>query len=127
MVSRARTSAGGAAGVTAFLWIEAAALSVASLVHSGLLMPGHAHAHARTAEALLAGVLFFALAIIAFLPAATRTLAILAQGFVLFGVLVGVFTIAVGVGPQTAADVVYHALLTGLLLAGIRHALAAGR
>ena len=36
------------------------------------------------------------------------------------GTLVGVFTIIVGVGPQTTPDVVYHIGIVAVLLWGLR-------
>jgi hypothetical protein len=41
-------------------------------------------------------------------PAWVRRVGLAAQGFALLGTLVGVFTIAIGVGPRTLPDVVYH-------------------
>jgi hypothetical protein len=108
-----------AASLTAFLWIEAAACSMAALVHGGLLMPGYAHAAARSAETVIACVLVLALAFAAFMPRMTRRLALAAQGSALLGTLVGAFTIAVGVGPQSRADAAYHSLLLMLLPAGL--------
>jgi hypothetical protein len=35
------------------------------------------------------------------------------QGFALLGTLVGAFTIAIGIGPRTGPDIVYH---VGLLI-----------
>jgi hypothetical protein len=57
-------------------------------------------------------------------PAATRTTALLVQGFALLGVCVGFVTIAVNVGPCTAPDLVLHALM---LLTPIIGLLAARR
>ena len=42
-----------------------------------------------------------------------------AQGFALFWTLVGIATIAAGIGPRTVADVVYHIAVVLLLLRGL--------
>ena len=71
---------------------------------------------------MIAIVLLAAWALSLVWPGRTRKLALLAQAFALIGTLVGVFTIAVGVGPQSAPDVVFHLALVLLLLAGLRFA-----
>ncbi|MGO7580890.1 hypothetical protein ACC699_40750, partial [Rhizobium ruizarguesonis] len=45
--------------------------------------------------------------------------AILAQSFALLGTLVGAFTLAVGVGPQTTLDYITHAVMILLLVTGL--------
>jgi hypothetical protein len=47
------------------------------------------------------------------LPGESRELSrsLAAQGFALLGTLVGAFTIAIGVGPRTVPDIVYHVVL----------------
>jgi hypothetical protein len=103
-----------------FLLAEAGLLVAASLVHSGLLLQGHAHSQARIAEAVIAAVLILAWALSFVWPARTRRLALLAQAFALIGTLVGLSTILIGIGPQSAPDKVFHFALLGLLLAGLR-------
>lgn len=44
-------------------------------------------------------------------PAWTRMAGLITQGFAFLGTLVGVFTIAIGVGPRTVPDLIYHALI----------------
>ena len=105
-----------------FLLAEAGLLVAASLVHSGLLLQGHAHSQARIAEAVIAAVLILAWALSFVWPARTRRLALLAQAFALIGTLVGLSTILIGIGPQSAPDKVFHFALLGLLLAGLRFA-----
>jgi hypothetical protein len=41
-------------------------------------------------------------------PGWTRRAGLAAQGFARLGMLVGAFTIAIGVGPRTVPDVIYH-------------------
>ena len=49
----------------------------------------------------------------------TRATALLAQGFALFGTLVGLFTIAIGIGPRTAPDILYHIAIVAVLVWGL--------
>src|SRR5206468_7095555 len=55
-----------------------------------------------------------------------RSAAIGAQGFAILGVLVGLFTIAVGVGPRTGPDIGYHFAILAVLVAGFTFAVRAG-
>jgi len=107
------------AAARTWLLAEALALGTASAVHAGRLVPGFAHAQARTAEAVIALVLVGAAAASWLRPAWTRWFAIRAQGFALLGTLVGLFTIAIGIGPQTVPDVAYHLVLLAALAAGL--------
>jgi hypothetical protein len=38
------------------------------------------------------------------------------KGFALLGTLAGLFTIAIGVGPRTVPDLVYHATILAVLI-----------
>jgi hypothetical protein len=49
-----------------------------------------------------------------------------AQAFATLGVLVGLFTTAVGVGPRTAPDVAYHVAILAVLAVGLAIALRDG-
>ncbi|WP_242109459.1 hypothetical protein [Luteimonas aquatica] len=102
----------------AFLAVEATAFALAALTHFGVIATGHAHLKAAIAESVIGTVLLGALAWSLLRPAHTRRAALLAQGFALFGTLVGVFTIVVGVGPRTAADVVFHVAIVLVLAKG---------
>lgn len=103
----------------AWMLTEALTLGIASMVHAGRIVPGFAHAQARTAEAVIAAVLVLASAATWWRPLAARRSAILGQGFALAGTLVGLLTIALGVGPRTVPDIAYHAVLLVLLLTGL--------
>jgi hypothetical protein len=105
--------------IRVFLQVEAAAFAAAALAHSGVLVHGHAHQQARVAESLTALVLLAGLVLSWIRPAWTREAGIVAQGFALLGTLVGLFTIALGVGPQTAPDVAYHLGILALLVWGL--------
>jgi hypothetical protein len=95
------------------LLLEAAAFLAASLVHAGYLVPGYEHRQARIAEGTIGIVLLAGLACAWLQPAWARQAGVVAQGFALLGTLVGAFTIAIGVGPRTAPDIILH---VGLLL-----------
>jgi hypothetical protein len=78
---------------------------------------GWEHARAETAEGVIAIVLAFAGITAWRWPQRARHIALAALAFAFLGTLVGAFTIAVGIGPQTRADLVLHAfLLLGLAL-----------
>ncbi len=99
--------------------VEAAGFTAASLIHSGVLIAGYEHPSARTAEAVIAAVLYLCLAVTGVRPSWTRVASLIAQGFALFGTLVGLFTIAVGVGPRTIPDLVFHGGIVVVLVWGL--------
>jgi hypothetical protein len=101
------------------LAFQAILFAAASLVHAGVLFSGYEHSRAATAEGVITLVLFAGLVGSLVRPTSARTITLVAQGFALLGTLVGAFTIAVGVGPQTTADYVFHAVLLALLVSGL--------
>jgi len=105
--------------IRVFLLVEAAAFAAAALAHSGVLVHGYQHQQARIAESLTALVLLAGYALSWIRPGWTRAAGIAAQGFALLGTLVGLFTIALGVGPQTAPDVAYHLGILAVLVGGL--------
>jgi FtsH-binding integral membrane protein len=108
-----------------FLATAAALFLLAALVHAGALIPGHEHTRARIAETVIGLVLVIGFAGTLLSPAATRSIAIGALGFALLGVIVGVFTIATGIGPRTQLDLVIHAAMFIVLAIGLLVALRA--
>jgi hypothetical protein len=102
-----------------FLLLEGASFVLAGLVHFGVLARGYEHGSAAIAESVIGAVLLIALGLTWALPASTRAVGIAAQGFGLLGTLVGAFTIAIGVGPRTMPDVVYHAAILLALAWGL--------
>jgi hypothetical protein len=105
-----------------FLLVEAATFVLAALTHAGVLVTGYEHQEAQIAESVIAGVLLVGFVVTLVRPAWSRQAGVAAQGFALLGTLVGLTTIAVGIGPRTVPDVVYHVaivlvLIWGLLLA----------
>jgi hypothetical protein len=112
--------------IRAFLAVEAAIFGLASLAHTGILLRGHEHWKAATAEGIIAAVLAAGLLACLMRPSVTRSIGIAAQGFALLGTLVGVVTIAIGIGPQSAADGLLHIIMLATLFAGLLTALKAG-
>src|ERR687885_80118 len=102
-----------------FMLAEGASFLAASLVHAGVLIPGYEHRQARIAESIIAAVLLGGAVLTWLRPASTRAVGLAAQGFALLGTLVGLFTIAVGVGPRTAPDVIYHIVIVAVLVGGL--------
>jgi hypothetical protein len=102
-----------------FMLLEAVSFAAASIVHSGILVTGYEHAQARVAEGVIAAVLFAGLILSIIRQEWTRPVGIAAQGFALLGTLVGLFTIAIGVGPRTVPDLVYHAAILTVLVWGL--------
>jgi uncharacterized membrane protein YqgA involved in biofilm formation len=105
-----------------FLLFEGASFAIAGLIHRGVLVDGYRHREAAIAEGVIAVVLLVGLGLTWAWPARTRPIGLAAQAFALLGTLVGVFTIAIGVGPRTVPDIAYHlaivvALVWGLVVA----------
>ena len=111
--------------VRTFLCIEAAAFGVAALVHAGVLVDGYRHREAAIAESVIAGVLTIGLVLSLMRPSSSRAAGLAAQAFALVGTFVGLFTIAIGVGPQSRFDLALHVGFVALLTAGL--AVVAGR
>jgi hypothetical protein len=102
-----------------FLCIEAIAFGSAALVHAGTLMGGHQHREAAIAERVIAGVLTIGLVVSVMSPRSGRAAGLAVQGFALLGTLVGIFTIVIGIGPQSRFDVALHAGFVVLLITGL--------
>jgi len=104
--------------IRAFLLVEAASFAAAALVHFGVLTRGYEHQQAGTAESVIAIVLLFGLAL-SLAGMWTRAAGLAAQAFAFVGTLVGIFTIAIGVGPRTGPDIAYHAAIAAVLVVGL--------
>jgi anaerobic glycerol-3-phosphate dehydrogenase len=109
----------------ALLLLEAATFVLAASVHFGAPVDGYAHRKAAIAETVIAVALVVGF-VASLRRAWARPAAIAAQAFALFGVGVGLFTIAVGVGPRTVADVLYHVGIAAVLAAGLALAVRGG-
>jgi hypothetical protein len=113
--------------VRRFLALEATAFLAAALVHGGVLVGGFEHRQAHTAESVIAAVLLAGLACSWLRSAWTRRAGLVVQGFALLGTLVGAFTIAIGIGPKTVLDIVYHVGLLVVLCWGLAVTARTGR
>ncbi|MGH9614842.1 MAG: hypothetical protein ACRD4P_17400 [Bryobacteraceae bacterium] len=102
-----------------FILFEGAAFITAALTHFGILMKGYQHQKAGTAESVIGIVLLCGLALTWIRPASTRGIGLAVQAFALFGTLVGIFTIVIGVGPRTAPDIAYHFVIVIVLICGL--------
>jgi len=110
-----------------FVVAEMALFFVASLIHRGVLSAGYEHREAGIAEGVIGVVLLAALTAMLVWPMSARRVAIAAQAFALLGTMVGVVMIAIGVGPRTVPDVVFHAVLVILLVSGLVVTIRAAR
>src|SRR5438105_8084557 len=88
-------------------------------IHFGLLIGGYGHRAAGTTEAVIAAVLVAGLLLTWTPPPWSRRAATAAQSLGILGVLVGLFTIALGIGPRTTLDLALNAALLLTLIAGL--------
>jgi len=107
------------------LFCEAAVFLMAAFVHAGMWIDGYRHREARIAETVLAGALYVGLGLSWLYPLWTRKAGLVTQGFALFGTLIGMVTIIVGVGPRTNPDILYHLCMVGLLSWGLLYTIRA--
>jgi hypothetical protein len=102
-----------------FVLLEGIAFLLAALTHFGVLIDGYAHRKAGTAECVIAVVLLAGYVLTYIFPAFTRGIGFAVQAFALLGTLVGIFTIAIGVGPRTVPDIIYHVCVVPVLIYGV--------
>lgn len=102
--------------VRTFLFLEALTFAVSARAH--LVVDGFRHLEASIAESVIAFVLLIGL-MLTWVDPWVRRAAIGAQAFALLGTLVGLLTIAIGIGPRTLVDIVYHIGIVGVLIAGL--------
>ena len=102
-----------------FVVFEGITFAAAALTHFGVLMNGYEHRQAGIAESVIATVLFVGLILTLILHGATRGIALAVQGFALLGTLVGIVTIAIGIGPRTIPDITYHIAIVIVLVWGL--------
>jgi hypothetical protein len=105
--------------IRTLLCIEAIAFGAAALVHAGILTGGYQHREAAIAEGVIAGVLTLGLVVSVMNPRSGRGAGLAVQGFALLGTLVGIFTIVIGIGPQSRFDVALHTGFVVLLVTGL--------
>lgn len=105
--------------VRAWLAIEIMIFGGAALLHGGVFLPTYAHRAAGTAETLLASVLLIGLVATGVVRESVRAIGLGVQAFALLGTIVGIVTIAIGIGPRTTFDVTLHATMVAVLVAGL--------
>jgi hypothetical protein len=106
-------------GIRGFLLTQAMTFALAALIHFGVVLGGHEHERARIAESMIALILLAGFALTFVSPQRARTVGLTVQGVALLGTLVGLFTVAIGVGPQTPLDLGYHIAMVALLAGGL--------
>jgi hypothetical protein len=82
-------------------------------------MHGYEHRWAGNAESVIGGVLLVGFLLTWMLPRWTRGIGIAVQAFALLGTGVGIYTIAIGIGPRTLPDVAFHVAIVIALIAGL--------
>ena len=101
------------------MFFEGAPFIAAALTHFGVIAHGYEHQKAGIAETVIGIVLLIGLVLTCLRPQSTRGIGLAAQGFALLGTLVGLFTIAIGVGPRTVPDLTYHVIIVTVLVTGL--------
>jgi hypothetical protein len=99
--------------------LESVTFLAAAAIHAGLLVDGYEHREARIAETIIAVVLLAGAVVASFGPLWARRAGLAAQGFALVGAIVGIITIAIGIGPRSFADVFYHVIIVCVLIYGV--------
>jgi hypothetical protein len=105
--------------VRAFLLIEAVAFVIAGAIHSGIFVAIDTHYQAATAESIIGVVLLISFGLTWIWPTWTRLIGLLSQAFAALGTMVGLFTIAVGVGPRSVGDIAFHLAILAVLGCGL--------
>lgn len=121
MTAIEQTERGSGSGwtVRGLLLLQIAIFLAAISLHFGLSLGGYRDQAAGTAESVIAIVLAAGF-LLTWTPRFwSRRAAIAAQTFGVLGVLVGLFTIAIGVGPRTVLDLILHGAMLLTLLAGL--------
>lgn len=102
-----------------FLLCQGIAFMAASLSHFGVLMHGYEHRQAGIAEGVIGIVLLIGFVLTWMLSRWTRGIGIAVQAFALLGTCVGIYTIAIGVGPRTLPDIGFHVAIIIALISGL--------
>jgi hypothetical protein len=105
--------------------LEALTFFAAASIHAGLFVGGYQHHEARIAETVIGFVLLAGAVVASFGPVWARRAGLAAQTFALAGTCIGIFTIVIGIGPRTFADVLYHILIVAVLIYGVVQAVKA--
>jgi hypothetical protein len=105
--------------VRGFLLVQIGMFLVLVAIHFGLLIDGYDHAAAGTSESVIAVVLIFGLLLTWTALPWSRRAATAAQSFGTLGVVVGLFTFALGIGPRTMVDLSLNLVLLLTLVVGL--------
>jgi hypothetical protein len=105
--------------VRGFLLLQIAIFLSMVSIHFGLLIGGYRHRSAGTVELIIAAVLVAGL-LLTWTPRPwSRRSATVVQSFGILGVLLGMSTIALGIGPRTTLDLTLNVTLLLTLIAGL--------
>jgi len=105
--------------VRGFLLLQIAIFLLLVSIHFGLLIGGYRHRDAGTAELVIVAVLVAGLLVTWTPPPWRRRVATAGQSFGILGVLVGLVTIAIGIGPRTLLDLTLNGALLLTLIVGL--------
>ena len=105
--------------VRGFLLVQIAMFLALVTIHVGLLVDGYRHPAAGTTEVVIAVVLVFGFLLTWTPPPWSQRAATAAQSFGTLGVLLGLFTITLGIGPRTILDLSLDVVLLLTLTAGL--------
>ena len=105
--------------VRGFLLLQIVIFLALVSIHFGLLIGGYRHRNAGTTESVIAAVLVAGLLLTWTPPPWRRRAATAAQSLGILGVLAGLFTIALGIGPRTTLDLALNGALLLTLIAGL--------
>ena len=111
--------AGSIWAVRGFLLVQIAVFLVLVTIHFGLLIGGYGHPPAGATESVIVAVLLLGLLLTWTPPPWSRRAATAAQSFGTLGVLVGLLTIALGIGPRTILDLSLNVVLLLTLITGV--------
>lgn len=102
-----------------FLIFEGAVFFTAAIFHSGLLSSAYQNLPSAIVEVLLTAAMAGAFGISLTRPRQTRLASISVHVGALLLTLVGIIIIAMGIGPRTAPDVIYHMIMLLVLARGL--------
>src|ERR687886_360009 len=105
--------------VRGFLLLQIVIVLSMVAIHSGLLIGGYGHRGAAAAESVITAILVAGVLLTWMPPLWSRRAARAAQAIGILGVLLGLFTIAVGIGPRSMLDLALDAALLLALIAGL--------
>ena len=108
-----------ARGVRVFLAAEAILFFGAAIAHFGSFIDRTQDGAAGTAETVIGLVILGGLIITVIKDHLTRTTSLAVQAFALLGTMIGIFTIIIGVGPNTTTDIIIHTMMVTLLVSGL--------